>query len=141
LFISSKNDTIILVYYSMRGITMNLEIKKLTPHLIEDYLNFFDTTTHSTGKDEHKCYCVCWASADHTKDVDFSTAEERRELARRYIDEGIIQGYLAYSEDKTIGWCNANTKSDCLQCISWLKFMGDVSAGENESGVQVKSVF
>ena len=50
-------------------------------------------------------------------------------------------GYLAYHDDKAVGWCNANTKSDCLNCISWLMFMKDVPTGEEEPEAKIKSIF
>jgi len=37
---------------------MNLEIRRLTPDLAEDYARFFDRTPHDNHVDEHKCYCV-----------------------------------------------------------------------------------
>ena len=33
---------------------MNIEIRKLTPELVDDYVYFFDTTPHATHKDEHE---------------------------------------------------------------------------------------
>ena len=115
---------------------MDIEIKKLTPYLLDDYLYFFDNTPHSTNKDEHKCYCVCWCNENY-KDKDFSTAEKRRKIASEYVNGGNIQGYLAYCEGKVIGWCNANTKSDCYECISWQMFMG----GIHRDDAKIKSVF
>ena len=44
---------------------MNIEIRKLTPNLVEDYVRFFDTTSHADNKDEHKCYCVWWCNDDY----------------------------------------------------------------------------
>ena len=120
---------------------MNIEIKKLTPELACDYIRFFDTTSHSTGKNEHKCYCVCWCSDNHRERKDFKTAEDRRKLAAEYVKNGDIQGYLAYYDNKVVGWCNANTKSDCLNCISWLMFMKNVPTGESEPEIKVKSIF
>ncbi len=118
---------------------MDIIIKKLTPELVEDYLHFFDTTPHDDGVDEHKCYCVCWCSTDHRVETDFSSAAKRRELARLYVVKGIIQGYLAYQDNKVIGWCNANTKSECQNCISWLRFMQSVE--RDDPILKVKSIF
>ncbi|MDF2699917.1 MAG: GCN5-related N-acetyltransferase [Haloplasmataceae bacterium] len=115
---------------------MNIEIRKLTPELLEDYLYFFDTTPHSTNKLEHRCYCVCWCNDDYTK-KDFSTAEKRRDIAIDYINGNNIQGYLAYLGNKVIGWCNTNTKSDCYKCCSWQMFMGEI----RKDNSKVKSVF
>lgn len=120
---------------------MNVEIKRLTPDLAEDYVHYFDITPHDKYVDEHKCYCVCWCSADHRIETDYSTAEKRRALAAQYVKDGTLQGYLAYHEDQVVGWCNANTKSECLYCISWLRFMQSVGDIGIEPGSKVKSVF
>ncbi len=119
---------------------MNIEIKRLSSELIEDYLHFFDVTPHDDNIDEHKCYCVCWCSADHSVATDFSSRQKRRYLAEKYIKDGVIQGYLAYDGDRVVGWCNANTKSACLNCTSWLRFMQSVDTS-NDAGLNVKSIF
>ncbi len=113
-----------------------IKIRKLTPELTEDYLHFFDVTPHSTGKSEHRCYCVCWASTKGELEA-CETADMRRETAHRYIENHYIQGYLAYAEDSVIGWCNANVKSDCYECISWQMFMKNIRRDDRN----VKSVF
>jgi len=120
---------------------MIIEIRKLTAMLTNDYLNFFDMTPHWDNVDEQKCYCVCWCSADHRTETDFSSAEIRRDLAAQYIQKGLLQGYLAYYKGQVVGWCNANTKSNCLNCISWLRFMQPVNTGEADPNNKVKSVF
>lgn len=120
---------------------MNIEIKRLSPALVDDYVKFFDKTPHDDNVDEHKCYCVCWCSADHRIETDFSSAGKRRDLAIQYVQSGVIQGYLAYSGDKVVGWCNANSKSECLHCSSWLRFMQPFNAIETDENSKVKSVF
>ncbi len=119
---------------------MDIEIRKLTPDLAEEYVNFFDVTPHDDNVEEHKCYCVCWCNEDY-KSKDLSTAEKRRELAFQYVKDNNLQGYLAYSDGKVVGWCNANTKSDCLKCASWQRFMSYVPLEESDTDIKVKSVF
>lgn len=97
---------------------MNITIMPLTLDLAEDYVHFFDVTPHDDNIAEHTCYCVCWCNDDY-KGKDFSTAEKGRAAAIGYVKNGNIQGYLAYHGDDIVGWCNANTKSDCLKCASW----------------------
>lgn len=80
---------------------MEIEIKKLTPDLIEDYLHFFDTTPHATNKDEHKCYCIWWGNQS-LEGKDFSTVENRRKIAADFIKNNHIQGYLAYVSNKVV---------------------------------------
>lgn len=119
---------------------MDIEIRKLTSDLAEDYVHFFDTTPHDDNVDEHKCYCVCWCNDDY-EGKDFSTADKRRDCALQYVKGNHIQGYLAYCGDVVVGWCNANTKSDCLKCASWRRFMDYVPIEEANTGIKVKSIF
>jgi hypothetical protein len=102
---------------------MNVEIKKLTPAHVEEYIiHFFETTPHDDNVPEHTCYCVCWCSADHRFGTGIPSREERRAMAVEYVNSGKIQGYLAYFDGRIVGWCNANdnitnTKTECLnQC-------------------------
>ena len=113
-----------------------INIVRLTPEMSEDYLNFFDATPHSTGKSEDKCYCVCWTSCSGDLEA-CATSEKRRETAMEYIKKQYIQGYLAYVGDRVVGWCNANVKSDCYECISWRMFMQNIKREDKK----VKSVF
>lgn len=120
---------------------MNIEIRKLTPELVEDYVRFFDTTSHADNKDEHKCYCVWWCNDDYEGKDFTSSIEVRRNYAIQYVKGNNIQGYLAYCDDKVVGWCNANTKADCLKCYCWRRFMGFVPTEESNPDIKVKSVF
>ncbi len=119
---------------------MNIEIKKLTPNLAEDYVHFFDVTPHDVNVDEHKCYCVTWRSDDsYTGDGDhwFPTREERRERAISFVKSGSLQGYLAYVNDEIVGWCNAN--GNCQHCIKYLRSFWPIE--EYREDIKVKSVF
>lgn len=59
----------------------------------------------------------------------------------QYVRENVIQGYLAYNDGKIVGWCNSNTKANCLNCISWRRYMDYVPLDDIHSGIKVKSVF
>lgn len=120
---------------------MNIEIRELTPDLLDDYLYFFENVAHEDNEEEDRCYCVCWCSDDHRAGKDFSSPEKRRNYAIQYIHDGIIKGYLAYCDGRVVGWCNANKKSDCLNCISWLRFMTSVNTADSNLDSKVKSVF
>ena len=110
---------------------MHIEIRKLTAELLDDYLNFFDTY--------EDCYCTCYCSDNH-EGKDFSKKETRRNHAVQYINDGMIQGYLAYSDNQVVGWCNANSKKDCLQCEGWKIMLPAVSKAE-AANEKVKSIF
>jgi len=122
---------------------MDIEIRRLTPDLAEDYVRFFDKTPHSERPDNFKCYCVMWSSDNHhILNRRFLPSEAiRRKTAVRYVEQSILQGYLAYYDGKVVGWCNANTKADCLKCFSWRMNKGSVPTDELAAGKRVKSVF
>lgn len=123
---------------------MNIEIKKLSPELTDDYISFFDVTPHNQRHQSSKCYCVYWCN-DDCEGENLSTKAARRDLAVRYIRNNNIQGYLAYYNGKVVGWCNANTKSDCLKCMGWHgmngKRKGFIPTEELGSNLKIKSVF
>ncbi len=120
---------------------MNIKIRRLTPDLVGDYVSFFDTTPHADKRDEHKCYCVWWCNDDYEGKDFTSSVDVRRDYAIQYVKGNNIQGYLAYCDDSVVGWCNANTKADCLKCYCWRRFMGFVSTEESIPDIRVKSVF
>jgi GNAT superfamily N-acetyltransferase len=120
---------------------MDIQIRKLTPELVDDYLHFFDTTPHDDAIDEHKCYCVCWANND-SNGKDFSTAEKRRSIASQYVKDDNIKGYLAYVNGKAVGWCNANTRSECMECDGGRRYFIDpVFSDKNDDNIKIKSIF
>ncbi len=122
---------------------MDIEIRRLTTELTEDYIHFFDITPHSERLDKFKCYCVCWSNDDHNEsNRSFLSSESiRRNKAIKDIADNKIQGYLAYFGEKAVGWCNANTKADCLNCISWRWSMDTVPVDETDLKVRIKSIF
>lgn len=121
---------------------MNIEIRKLTPELVEDYIRFFDVTPHNQKRHNAKCYCVYWCSED-CENKNFSTKAARRDYALQSVKNGNIQGYLAYRGGEVVGWCNANTKSACLKCTGWQgmngKRKGFIPTEEPE--IKIKSIF
>lgn len=120
---------------------MNIEIVKLTPEHAEEYIHFFDTTPHDDLDPANTCYCVSWCSDDHRAMTEYPSREERRKMAAQYVESGKIQGYLAHADGKPVGWCNANTRSECRYCGGWLFSMPEVSGLELDQNDRVKSIF
>ncbi|MCD8355010.1 MAG: GNAT family N-acetyltransferase [Clostridia bacterium] len=117
---------------------MHIEITKLIPAHAEDYIHFFDTTPHDDYNPENTCYCVSWCSADHRLMTNYPSRKERKQMAIEYIRSGKIQGYLAYMNGQVVGWCNANTKAECINCGGWLYSMSEIRVNPNE---KVKSIY
>jgi len=119
---------------------MNIEIRKLTPDLAEEYVRFFDTTSHNDEGEGTKCCCVTWRS-DHSYvgngDHWYPTQEERRAHALKFVKDGKLQGYLAYYGDRIVGWCN--TTADCQFGVDYLRSYWPI--GDCNADVRVKSIF
>lgn len=117
-----------------------MEIRKLMPEDAEAYVNFFDTTPHDDYKPEHTCYCVNWCSANH-RNLNRPDRDERRAMALDYVRNNILQGYIALSDGKIIGWCNANTKSDCQNCAGLVFAIPDLQRVESAPEEKVKAIY
>ena len=121
---------------------MDVEIKKLTPDLAEEYVRFFDVTPHDdhTNKDELPCYCITWRSDESYINDNrhwFPTREERRDRALKYVGDGSLQGYLAYCSGEIVGWCNAT--AGCQGGVNYLRSFWPIA--EDHVNVKVKSIF
>jgi len=100
---------------------VEIEIKALTPDLLEDYLDFFDHRAFSDGSSYYPCYCCGFnmsameiglmrKEAQSYGGGDEGWKKAQRESAAQMIQEGRIRGYLAFDNGIAIGWCNANDR-------------------------------
>jgi len=94
---------------------MKIEVKKLSPRLIDDYLDFFENHAFSDGSEFAGCYCVWYHWTEELENQRAQSNEDekasfKKHLAVKLIQEGTLNGYLAYSKGKVIGWCNADHK-------------------------------
>ena len=91
---------------------MDIEIKKLSPQLIEDYLHFFDHRAFCNHPEWAACYCMFY-NFKATSDIwDKRTGPQNRNEAEKQIKSGKLKGFLAYHNNKPVGFCNANAKSE-----------------------------
>lgn len=118
---------------------MEIEIRRLTPGLAEEYARFFDTTSHNDEGNGEKCYCVTWRRDDSYVGDDhwYPTPEERRARAIGFIKDGSLQGYLAYLGDRIIGWCSAT--AECSLGVNYLRSFWSIE--EYREDINVMSVF
>ncbi len=86
---------------------MDIEIKPLTKDLKNDYLFFFDNMTFDENPDRLKCYCYDY---HFTGIVETCSRETSRSSVSNLINENQLRGYLAFDQNKPIGWCNANDR-------------------------------
>lgn len=98
---------------------MNITIKPLTPELSADYFDFFENRAFTDGS-PYRCYCQVFqmskeqqqAAYDNIIAMELSPGTASREEAGRQIANGVLRGYLAYADGKSIGWCNANDRAN-----------------------------
>ncbi len=95
---------------------MDITIKPLTPDLLKDYLFFFDNMVFTENPHWSKCYCF---SFHFTGSNERWTKEENRSSVIKFINEKKMTGYLAYSSDKPVGWCNANNRSNYQRLMKY----------------------
>lgn len=88
---------------------MNIEIRPLSKELKDDYLFLFDNMIYKDNPEWSKCYCNDY---HFLGDVETCTRDMSRVMIIDRIDKNELQGYLAFSNGKAIGWCNVNNRSN-----------------------------
>ncbi len=88
---------------------MDIEIRPLTKGLKDDYLYLFDHMIHKENPEWSKCYCYDY---HFLGDVETCTRDHSREMIIERINANELQGYLVFENNKPIGWCNANSRSN-----------------------------
>ncbi|MFX1310749.1 MAG: GNAT family N-acetyltransferase [Promethearchaeota archaeon] len=91
---------------------MDLTIKPLSSDLLDDFLNFFDNIGFVDNPDWADCYCQFYHIEGSRKRWAKRTKEQNRNSSKALITSGKMKGFLAYSNGKPIGWCNANSKEN-----------------------------
>ena len=119
----------------MEGLT----IVRLAPEYLTDYLYFFEHVAHTDYPAWDRCYCLDYCATDNRLEAAsvFGDADTRRAYAIRYVNEGILQGYLAYADGQVVGWCNANDRAACRRCAGYVEMLGERA----EDDLRIKSVF
>lgn len=106
---------------------MNLTIKPLSPELAADYFDFFDNRAFSDDSPYYPCYCNAFNMTEERIQKEFFEQIEAngggkeglrlsiRASAEKMVAQGEVQGYLAYDDGLSIGWCNANDKGNYVR--------------------------
>ena len=119
----------------MEGLT----IIRLAPDCLPDFLYFFEHVAHTDYPEWDRCYCLDYCATDNRREAKelFGDADARREYAIRYVNEGVMQGYLAYVDGHVAGWCNANDRARCRRCAGYEEIIRERA----DDGLRVKSIF
>ena len=95
---------------------MELEIRRLSPELAEDFLYFFDEIAFRDHPEWSPCYCL-ESHLNEAEEDRFKDPQARREKAEEMVKGGIMHGYLAYQNQQPVGWCNADEKSNFVRIM------------------------
>ena len=85
---------------------MKLEIRELSAENVDDFLYFFDNRAFCDNPDWSGCYCRFFNYSDDELWMK-RTPDMNRDEASGAIEEGMMNGFIAYSGDAPVGWCNA----------------------------------
>jgi GNAT superfamily N-acetyltransferase len=87
-----------------------IEVRELTPALLEDYLAFFDRDAFVDNPRWASCYCYFNHAPHATEDWSSRSGEANRAAAADLIARNAMHGWLAYLGGRVVGWCNANLR-------------------------------
>ena len=107
---------------------MNIQMKKLIPELVEDFLHFFDHDAFSDHEEWAGCYCLeSHLSREENERLQpfADVLDIRRQLARKMVEQGFMTGYLIYDGPTVVGWCNAGDKLDFLPVCQYEPLITD----------------
>lgn len=91
----------------------SIVIKRLSPELIADYLDFFDNRAFTDDNPNGPCYCTSPNQSEEeirrmvSEFGTYGVKETVRKYAVEMLNQNRIQGYLAYDGETSVGWCNA----------------------------------
>ena len=88
----------------------DIDIRPLTPQRLPDFLDFFEQRAFTDNPRWQSCYCH-FPHADHATVIwkERSAVQNRAATCER-IAAGTMGGWLAYSQQQAIGWCNAGPR-------------------------------
>jgi GNAT superfamily N-acetyltransferase len=88
---------------------MEYRIAALTPKLGDAYLAFFDGPAFADNPDWSGCYCHYYFCPPVLDWKALGAQENRQAMAARIaVDE--LEGYLAYADERVVGWLNVQPR-------------------------------
>lgn len=133
---------------------MDLTVKRMSAELAADYFDFFDNRAFSDDSPFYPCYCNAFQMTEKQIHAEFFEQMEKngggkeglrisiRKSAERMVAQNIIQGYLAYDNGVSVGWCNANDRANYVRVGEFnpARKSGYYIADEAEGSEKIKSI-
>ena len=102
-----------------------VEVRELTPELLDDYLRFFDKDAFTDFPEWSECYCGFYDEPGDNWDASAKAGPAHRAARAERIRSGQAHGLLALVEGKVVGWCNAQTRSRFLNMRRYATVVDD----------------
>jgi len=106
----------------LKGADMNYRIEPLNKELAATFVEYLESVDFSNTPHWSTCFCRFYHSNCSYDQWSKRTGAENRNEAIEQINAGNMKGYLAFDQDKCIGWCNANDIKQYLRIDDELKF-------------------
>lgn len=85
-------------------------VRRMSRELSSDWFDFFDNRAFADHGDWKGCYCTFYHMP---RDEAYEgSGRRRRDYAAWLVETGRMQGYLAYEDERCVGWCNVNMRSE-----------------------------
>jgi ribosomal protein S18 acetylase RimI-like enzyme len=91
---------------------MELIIKSLITNLIDDFLDYFENVGFTDNPEWDECYCYFHHCPGGIKEFNKQTKADHKNASIELIRAGKLNGFLAYSNGKLVGWCKADLKEN-----------------------------
>lgn len=89
---------------------MEIVIKPLSSDILDDWLYFFEKIGFADNPDWAGCYCHFYHFPGSIRKWKKQSEKQNKEASIDLIRSGEMQGFLAYLNDKPVGWCNVNSR-------------------------------
>jgi ribosomal protein S18 acetylase RimI-like enzyme len=88
---------------------MELQLKRLEVETLDDFLEYFDHRAFLRDDDWAGCYCQAYLNPPDANEEDVFGPGKARQAACDRVNAGRMDGYLAYENDRVVGWCAAGS--------------------------------
>jgi len=102
-----------------------VEVRDLTPELLDDYLRFFDKDAFTDFPAWSGCYCGFYDTPGDDWDASANAGPAHRAARAERIRSGKAHGLLAIADGRVVGWCNAQPRSGFLNMRRYASVIDD----------------
>ena len=104
---------------------VKVEVRELTPELLDDYLRFFDKDAFTDFPEWSGCYCGFYDTPGDDWDASAKAGPAHRVARAERIRSGRANGLLAIADGRVVGWCNAQARSNFLNMRRYATVVDD----------------